>query len=121
MNTKNQTLINQMIGLLPMPPVAVALIVATVFVFPLLVVTDLTGSSAAAISQGAWHLGIGPAMIAFILGVHPWLQSRWQAAIDALRPISRQPGLVDEAFMVFDAGAGVALLFGAALGAWISL
>jgi len=120
MNTRNQTLVNQLIGLLPVPPVALALIVAAVLVLPLLLVAYTQGPSAAVAPQGLWRLAMAPALIAFILGVHPWLQVRWRLAIDALRPLSLQPDIVDHAFMAFRLGAWVALLLGAALAIWIS-
>ena len=121
MNTRNQTLVSQLIGSLPVPPVALALIVAGVLVLPLVLVTYPHGLSAAFAPQGPWHLAMAPALIAFVIGVHPWLQSRWQLAVDALRPLSRQPQIVDETFMAFGLGAWVALLLGAALALWISL
>lgn len=119
MNTRNQTLVSQLIGYLAVPPVALALIVAAGLMLPLLLAVAARGPSAAA-SQGLWRLAMAPALIAFILGVHPWLQSRWQLAIDALRPLSRQPAIVDQALMEFGLGASVALLVGAALAIWIS-
>jgi len=120
MNTRNQTLVSQLIGFLPVPPVALALIVAAVLVLPLLLVTYARGPSAAVAPQGLWRLAMAPALIAFIVGVHPWLQSRWRLAIDALRPLSQQPEIVDQAFMDFGLGAWVALLLAAALAIWIS-
>jgi hypothetical protein len=121
MNTRSQTLVNRLIGFLAVPPVALALIVAAVLVLPLLLVAYAQGQSAAVAPQRLWRLAMAPALIAFILGVHPWLQSRWRRAIDALRPLSLQPDIVDRAFMPFRLGAWVALLLGAALAIWISL
>ncbi|HEU5296922.1 MAG TPA: hypothetical protein VFU71_19220 [Burkholderiaceae bacterium] len=120
MNTRKQTLVSRLIGTFPVPPVALALIVAAVLVLPLLLVAYAPGQSAAVALQNPWRLAMAPALIAFILGVHPWLQSRWRLAIDALRPLSQQPDIVDQAFMPFRLGAWVALLLGAALAIWIS-
>lgn len=120
MNTRNQTLVNQLIGFVPVPPVALALIVAAALVAPLLLAAYAQGQSAAVAPQGLWRLAMAPAIIAFILGVHPWLQGRWRLAIDALRPLSRRPDIVDHAFMAFRLGAWIALLLGAALATWIS-
>ena len=120
MNTRNQTLIGQLIGLLRVPPIALALIVAAVLVLPLLLVTHTHGQAAGVAPHSPWRLAMAPALIAFVIGVHPWLRSRWQLAIDALRPLSRQPEVVDQAFMAFGLGAWVALLLGAALAIWIS-
>lgn len=119
-NTKNQTLVNQLIGLTPVPPLALALIVAAVLVLPLLLAAYARGPSAAVAPQGLWRLAMAPALIAFILGVHPWLHSRWLSAIDTLRSLSRQPEIVDPAFLTFRLGAWIALLLGAALAIWIS-
>jgi len=119
-NTKNQALINQLIGFLAVPPVALALIVTAVLVLPLLLVAYMQGPSAAVAPQGLWRLAMAPALIGFILGVHPWLQVRWRLAIDALRPLALQPDIVDDTFMAFRLGAWVALLLGAALAIWIS-
>ena len=120
MNKKNQTIVNQLIGLLAVPPLALANLVAAVLVLPLLLAAYAPGRSPGVAPQGLWRLAMAPAIIAFILGVHPWLQSRWRLAIDALRPLSRQPDIVDRASMAFDLGAWAALLLGAALAIWIS-
>jgi hypothetical protein len=120
MTTRNQTLVSRLIGFLPVPPVALALIVASVLVLPLLLVAHAPGQSAAVAPQGLWRLAMAPALIGFIIGVHPWLQRRWQLALEALRPLSRQPAIVDQAFMAFRPGAWVALLLAAALATWIS-
>jgi hypothetical protein len=120
-NAKNQTLVNQLIGFLAVPPVALALVVGAVLVLPLLLVAYTQGPSTAVEPQGRlWRLAMAPALIAFILAVHPWLQVRWRLAIDALRPLSLQPDIVDHDFMAFRPGAWVALLLGAALAIWIS-
>jgi hypothetical protein len=120
MNTRNQTLVNRLIGFLAVPPVALALIVGGVLVPPLLLVAYAQDPSAAVAPPRLWRLAMAPALIAFILGVHPWLQSRWRLAIDALRPLSLRPDIVDHAFMALRLGAWVALLLGLALAIWIS-
>jgi len=120
-SARNQSLLSRVIGYLPVPPAALALIAAAVLVLPLVLAAYAPGPSAAVAPQGLWRLAMAPALIAFIIGVLPWLQSRWQLAIDALRPLSRQPDVVDQAFMGFGLGAWVALLFGAALAIWNSL
>lgn len=121
MNTRNQTLVNQLIGRAAVPPTALAALVGAVLVLPLLIATAVPGPSVAVPPQGLWPLAMAPAMTAFILAVHPWLQRRWQAALDALRPLSRQPEIVDQVVMGFRVGGWVALLLGAALAGWISL
>ena len=120
MHTRNQTLINQLIGLLAVPPAALALMVAAVLLLPLLLAAFASGQTTTAELQGLWRLAMAPALLAFILGIHPWLQSRWQLAVDALRPLARAPEIVDQDFMAFRSGAGLALLLGAALAVWIS-
>src|SRR5262245_18533230 len=121
MNSRNQTLVNQLIGITPVPPIALAVSVAAVLMLPLVLMTYAQGLSATFSPRGPWHLAMAPALIAFVIGVHPWLQRRWQQAIDALRPLSRQPEIVDQAFMDFGLGAWVALLLGAALATWTSV
>jgi len=121
MNTPSQTLINRLIGRLRVPPIALALIVAALLALPLLLVMQAHGPSDGAASRGPWRMAMAPALIAFIIGVHPWLQHRWRLAIEALRPLSRQPDIVDQPFMPFGVGPSVALVIGAALAIWISL
>lgn len=121
MNTRNQTLLGQLLGLLPVPPLALAVIVGAVLVLPLWLLTSSPGPSAGVAPHGPWRLAMAPALIAFVIGVYPWLQSRWRLAIDALRPLSRRPEIVDQAFMTFGPGAWAALLIGVALAVWISL
>lgn len=121
MDTRNQTLVNRLIGYAGVSPALFAALVAGVLALPLLVAWRTPGLWADVPKQGLWPLAMAPAMTAFILAAHPWLQRRWQVAIDALRPLSRQPEIVDHAFMGFDVGAWIALLLGAALAVWISL
>ena len=63
---------------------------------------------------------MAPALVTFIVALHPWLQGRWRLAIDALRPLSLQPDTIDHAAMPFRPGAWLALLLGVALAVWIS-
>jgi hypothetical protein len=121
MSARNQTLVSQLIGLLPVPPIALGLVVAVVLVMLLLLAAYAAGLSAGAAPQRLWRMAMAPALIAFILGVHPWLQSRWRQAIDALRPLSRQPEVVDQDAIAFRPGTWIALGLGAALATWISL
>ncbi len=119
MNTRNQTQIGRLLGWLPVPPAVVVFVITGLLVLPL-VLMALTDDSAA-IHQGLWRLAMAPALIGFILGVHAWLQARWRRAIDALRPLSRQPGVIDQPYLEFGLGAWAAVLLGAALAVWISL
>lgn len=121
MDTRNQTLVNRLISTVGVPPALLATLVAGVLALPLLLAWQAPGPSTDVPKQGLWPLAMAPAMTALILAVHPWLQRRWQGAIDALRPLSRQPEIVDHAFMGFGVGAWVALLLGAALAVWIGL
>jgi hypothetical protein len=120
MTTRNQTLINQLIRRVPVPPAAFTLVVAALLALPLVLAAYALGPSSTGARQGLWRMSIAPALIAYILGVHPWLHSRWQLALDSLRPLSRQPDIVDRVDMSFRVGAWVALLLGAALAIWIS-
>lgn len=119
MHTRHQNLVGRLIDLLPVPPAALAPLVAAVLVVPLVLLAFAHGAAAA--PQGWWRLAMAPALIAFVVGVHPWLQGRWHQATDALRPLARQPEMVDQDFIAFDARAVVALLLGTALALWISL
>jgi hypothetical protein len=116
MNTRSQPLVNRLIESLPASPALVALVVAAVLVLPLL----LAAFSDAVAPQGLWRLVMAPAIIAFILAVHPRLQSRWRLAMEELRPLSRQPDLVEATLAADRLGEGIALLLGAALAIWIS-
>ena len=96
MDTRNQTLVNRLISTVGVPPALLAALVAGVLALPLLLAWQTPGASADVPKQGLWPLAMAPAMTALILAVHPWLQRRWQEAIDALRPLSRQPEIVEQ-------------------------
>lgn len=119
MQARHQTLVGRLIDLLPVPAAALAPLLAAVLVLPLVLLAFANGAAAA--PQGWWRLAMAPALIAFVVGVHPWLQGRWQQAAAALRPLARQPELVDQDFIAFDARAVIALLLGTALALWIGL
>ncbi len=115
MNAPNETLVGRLIGLAPMPPLVLALTVAALLLLPLLAMG--AGPSA---PPGLWRFAMTPALIAFILAIHPWLQGRWQRAVEALRPLARQPALIDQAPIRFRLGAWIAVFLGSALALWIS-
>ena len=120
MRTSDQTLVSQLIGFLRVPPVTLALIVAVVLVLPLLLASAVLRPAPDVAPRGLWRLAMAPALIAFILVIHPWLLARWRLAAEALRPLSRQPDIVDRIVMGFGPGAWIALIVAAALAIWIS-
>lgn len=76
--------------------------------------------TATAGSRGFWNLGLEPTLIVYILGIYPWLQRRFAGAIDALRPLSSQPEIMDQALARNRRGEVVAMLVGAAFSLWIT-
>lgn len=121
MNTGNQSLVNQLVGFARVPRVVVTLVVATVLALPLVLAALWRRGHGSAAPLGLWQLAMAPAIIVFVLEVHPWLQRRWQLAIDALRPLVRQPELLDPVFAARRIGEWIALALGAAFAVWISL
>lgn len=118
MNTSPPPLVTRLIGFWPVRPAVLALAVAAVLVLPLLLAA-FAGQSGPAALSGLWRLAMAPTVIAFILWVHPQLQSRWRLAVEQLRPLARQPALVDQAFTANRLGEGAAFLLGTALALWI--
>lgn len=120
MNTRRLSLINGLIGSWPGSPTVLALVVGALLLLPLLLAAYAQGQPEALATQGLWRRAMAPAIVAFILGVHPRLHSRWRQAIEVLRPLSRQPELFDHAFTADRVGEAIALLLGAAMATWIS-
>lgn len=120
MDTTRQPLVNRLVRLLPVPPTAFALGVGTVLVLPLLIAGLAPAAPAAGAAQGLWRFAMPPAIIAFILAVHPRLQQRWRLAMEQLRPLCHQPELIDQAYQAHRPGEAAALLLATALAVWIS-
>lgn len=121
MNTSHQPLVNRLLRLLPVPPTALALGTGALLALPLLLMAGATPqATAAGVSQSLWRLAMAPAIVAFILAVHPRLQDRWRLAIEQLRPLCREPALIDRAYQAYRPGEIIALGLAAALAFWIS-
>ena len=120
MNPKNQSLMDHLSGFSGLPRLSFTLIVAAVLTLPLLVAAFAYGRPDPAVAQALWRLAIAPAIIVFVLLVHPWLRQRWLLAMAALRPLSGQPEVIDQGFAISRIGEWMALALGAAFGIWIS-
>lgn len=120
MNKSNQALASRLIGSRPGQAVALALGVAALLALPLALMAFARGQTDAAALQHLWRKAMAPALIGFILAVHPRLKSRSRLALDALRPLSLRPDILDHTFPAFGPGAWVSLLLGAGLAIWIS-
>lgn len=112
-------LVNRLVGLVPLPPLALSLVVAVVLVLPLPLFGMLQAREEGSVT-GLWRLAMAPTIVAYVLGMHALLQSRWRLAIEQLRPLSRQPDLIVHALAADRVGEAVALLAGAAMAVWIS-
>lgn len=120
MSPKNQSLMDHLSGFSGLPRLSFTLIVAAVLTLPLLVAAFAYGRPDPAVAKGLWRLAIAPAIIVFVLLVHPWLRQRWLLAMAALRPLSGQPEVIDQGFAISRIGEWTALGLGAAFGTWIS-
>ncbi len=116
----NRTLVVRMIAWLPMPAAAVPLVLVVALALPLVLAYYTAPGATAMTPHALWRLAMAPALIGYIVAVHPWLQHRGRLATAALRPLSRRPELVDRRDTTFGPGAWIALLLGAALAVWIS-
>jgi hypothetical protein len=119
MDTRSQPLVNRLLALLPAQAVPLAFALAALLGLLLLPLAWALWQSDAAASPGLWRLAMAPPIIVFILAVHPRLQALWRRAIEELRPLSRQPELLDPT-AASRRGEAVAALLGAALAVWIS-
>jgi hypothetical protein len=119
MNTSSQSVVDQLVGRPGVPRVAFALAVVAVLVLLLVVAVVAHGGVAAGGGWRLWNLGLAPAVILYIFAIYPRLHRRWTSAIDALRPLTDRPDLVDEAHAVNRHGEWIALLLGAAFSVWV--
>jgi hypothetical protein len=120
MTTRPQSLVGQLIGYVGLPRLAFALAVACLLV-PLLFVAVFTHDGLPVGGRwGLWKMGLEPAVIIYIFGIYPSLHRRWTLAIDALRPLTDRPELVEQAHAVNRRGEWTALLLGAAFSVWVT-
>jgi hypothetical protein len=120
MNTRPQSLVDQLVGHVGLPRLAFALAVVGLLVLALSVTVFAHGGLAAASAWGLWKMGLEPAVIVYILWIYPPLHRRWTLAIDAIRPLADRPELVEQANAANRHGEWTALLLGAAFSVWVT-
>ena len=120
MSTKGRSLGDQLFGFGGVPRPWFALVVAVLLTMVLLLAAFAHGLLGAGKVRVLWRLGLEPAVIVFILLIHPLLQRRWMLTIDALRPLAAQPELVERAFAVDRRLEWTALLLGSAFAIWVT-
>lgn len=119
-NDQPQSLVDQLVGYVGRPRLAVTLAVAGLFAIVLLVAVFTHGGGAPDSAWGLWKLGLEPAVIVYILWIYAPLHRRWMRAIDALRPLADRPELVERAFAVHRRREWAALAIGAAFSLWVT-
>jgi len=120
MNTKPQSLVDQFVAYVGLSRHAFAAVVVLLLALLLASAVFSQGGLATVGPRGLWKLGLEPTMIAYILGIYPWLQRRSTLAIDALRPLCSRPEIVDEIYVANRRGELIALLLGAAFSLWVT-
>ncbi len=100
MTTRRLPLVNRLVGASPLPPWALAIAAAGLLVLPLPLIGAMQDTGA----SGLWRLAMAPTIVAYVLGMHALLQRRWRTAIEDLRPLARQPDLIDHAFVAHRPG-----------------
>ena len=120
MNPSNPSLLDRLTGASGLPRLVFTLAVAAVLTLPLMIAAFAHGRPDPALAQGLWRLAIAPAIIVFVLLVHPWLKQRWLAAMAALRPLTGRTEAVEQGYAISRLGESTALALGAAFGVWIS-
>ncbi len=120
MNMKSQSLVDQLVDHVGLPRVA---FVAMVVGLPALLwaAAVLTQGGLAMVGpRSLWKMGLEPTLIIYILAIYPWLQRRFALALDALRPLSSQPDLIDAVHARSRRGEWIAMLTGAAFSLWVT-
>jgi hypothetical protein len=120
MNTRPQSLVDQLVGYVGLSRRTFALAVACLLVLLLFVAVFAHGGLPVGGRWGLWKMGLEPAVIIYILGIYPPLHRRWMLAIDALRPLTHRPELVEQAHAVNRRREWTALLLGAAFSVWVT-
>ena len=120
MNTRPQSLVDQLVGYVGLPRLTLALAVVGLLVLSVLVTVFGHVGRPPATAWGLWKLGLEPSVILYILWIYPPLQRRWKLAIDAIRPLADRPEVVERAFAVNRQREWAALLFGAAFSVWVT-
>jgi hypothetical protein len=121
MNTKPQSLLDQFVGHVGLSRHAFAAVVVTLLALLLLASAAFSRGGLATVGpRGLWKMGLEPTLIIYILGIYPWLQRRFALAIEALRPLSSQPEIVDAVHARNRRGESIAMLIGAAFSLWVT-
>jgi hypothetical protein len=120
MNTKPQSLLDQFVAYVGLSRHAFAAVVAILLALLLASAVFSQGGLAMVGPRGLWKMGLEPTLIIYILGIYPWLQRCFALAIDALRPLSSQPEIVDEVYARNRRGELIAMLLGAAFSLWVT-
>jgi hypothetical protein len=121
MNARPQSLVDQWVGYVGLARLAFTLAVIGVLMLLLVVAVFAHGGGLPVGGRrGLWNMGLGPAVVIYVLGIYPSLHRRWTRAIDALRPLSNRPELVEQARAVNRRGEWTALLLGAAFSIWVT-
>jgi hypothetical protein len=120
MNTKPQSLVDQIVAHEGLSRFAVVAVVVLLLALLLASAVLSNGGLAVVGPRGLWKMGLEPTLIVYILGIYPWLQRRFALAIEALRPLCSQPGMVDEVHARNRRGEWIAMLVGAAFSLWVT-
>ena len=120
MSRRDQPLVDLLIGASGTLKSRIILGVAGLVALLPMVAAWVPNRAGSAAVQGVWRLALAPSIIVFILLIHPLLLRCRRGAIEALRPLARQPGIVDQGYGVSRVGEGVAMGVGALLAAWIT-
>jgi hypothetical protein len=120
MSTRPRSLVDQLVGYVGLPRLAFALAVAGLPVLLLFVAVFAHDGLPVGGRWGLWTMSLEPAVIIYILGIYPPLHRRWALTIDALRPLTNRPELVEQAHAVNRHREWTALLLGAAFSVWVT-
>jgi len=120
MNTQAQSLVDKLVGYVGVSRLVFAMVIAFLLALLLLLAAVSQGGLVMGGPHGVWKMGLEPTIIVYILGIYPLLQRHWTLAIDALRPLSSKPELVEAAHVVNRRGEWIALSIGAAFSIWIT-
>jgi len=114
----NQSLVGRFIGLFGMPRRWFAAAVGVLLTMLLLLAIAAYGDAPARSRWELWRTGLEPAIIVYILGIHPLLHRRWMLAMASLRSLVDRPELVPQAWCVNRRAEWTAVLVGSAFAVW---
>jgi hypothetical protein len=120
MDTRPQSLVDQLVGYVARSRPAFAVAIACLLVLLLFVAVFAHGGVAVGGRWGLWKMGLEPAVVIYIAGIYPPVHRRWTLAIDALRPLADRPELVEQGHAVNRHGEWTALLLGAGFSVWVT-